>query len=106
MAKVFITLTGTKHYFGNDFLEKGTKIRLEKEPNNEYDKEAIKVTYEGLGKIGYVANSSYTVIGESMSAGRLYDKIGDVAYAKVILATLAGTICKICKKSLVKDEEQ
>ena len=22
MAKVFITLTGTKHYFGNDFLEK------------------------------------------------------------------------------------
>ena len=77
-AKVFITLTGTKHYFGNDFLEKGTKIRLEKEPDNEYDKEAIKVTYEGLGKIGYVANSSYTVIGESMSAGRLYDKIGDL----------------------------
>ena len=47
MAKVFITLTGTKHYFGNDFLKKGTKIRLEKEPDNEYDKEAIKVTYEG-----------------------------------------------------------
>ena len=105
MAKVFITLTGTKHYFGNDFLEKGTKIRLEKEPDNEYDKEPIQATYEGLGKIGYVANSSYTVIGESMSAGRLYDKIGDVAYAKVILVTSAGTICKICKKSLVKDEE-
>ena len=105
MAKVFITLTGTKHYYGNDFLEKGTKIRLEKEPDNEYDKEAIKVTYEGLGKIGYVANSSYTVIGESMSAGRLYDKIGDAAYARVILVTSAGTICKICKKSLVKDEE-
>ena len=80
MAKIFITLTGTKHYFGNDFLEKGMKIRLEKEPDNEYDKEAIKVTYEGLGKIGYVANSSYTVIGESMSAGRLYDKIGETAY--------------------------
>ena len=32
MAKVFITLAGTKHYSGNDFLEKGTKIRLEKEP--------------------------------------------------------------------------
>lgn len=23
MAKVFITLTGTKHYFENDFLERG-----------------------------------------------------------------------------------
>ena len=100
MAKVFITLTGTKHYFGNDFLKKGTKIRLEKEPDNEYDKEAIKVTYEGLGKIGYVANSSYTVIGDSMSAGRLYDKIGKTAYAKVELVTPAGTICKVCKKSL------
>ena len=43
MAKVFITLTGTKHYFGNDFLKKGTKIRLEKEPDNEYDKEAISI---------------------------------------------------------------
>ena len=106
MAKIFITLTGTKHYFGNDFLKKGIKVRLEKDPDNEYDKEAIKVTDEGLGKIGYVANSSYTVIGESMSAGRLYDKIGDVAYAKVILVTPAGTICKICKKSLVKDEGQ
>ena len=102
MAKVFITLTGTKHYFGNDFLEKGTKIRLEKEPDNEYDKEAIKVTYEGLGKIGYVANSSHTVIRESISAGRLYDKIGDIAYAKVILVTSSGTICKICQKSLKK----
>lgn len=40
MAKVFITLTGIKHYFGNDFLKKGKKIRLEKEPDNEYDKEA------------------------------------------------------------------
>ena len=26
MAKIFITLTGTKHYFGNDFLEKGMKV--------------------------------------------------------------------------------
>ena len=25
MAKVFITLTGTKHYFGNDFLKKGNE---------------------------------------------------------------------------------
>ena len=76
------------------------KVRLEKDPDNEYDKEAIKVTYERSRKIGYVANSSYTVIGESMSAGRLYDKIGDTAYAKVVLVTPAGTICKICKKSL------
>ena len=106
MAKVFITLTGTKHYFGNDFLKKGTKIRLEKEPDNEYDKEAIKITYEGLGKIGYVANSSYTVIGDSMSAGRLYDKIGKKAKAKVVLVTEHGIICSISKKSLLENQKK
>ena len=42
MAKIFITLTGTKHYFGNDFLKKGMKVRLEKDPDNEYDKERMK----------------------------------------------------------------
>ena len=103
MSKIYFTLTGTKHYFGNEFLKKGTKIRLEKEPDNEYDKEAIKVIYEGLGKIGYVANSSHTVIGDSMSAGRLYDKIGDIAYAKVVLVTQRGTICK---KSLKNEAEK
>ena len=101
MTKIYITLTGTKYYFGKDFLENGMKLKLEKEPDNKYDKEAINVSYEGLGKIGYVANSSYTVIGESISAGRLYDKIGDTAEAKVVLMTENGTICKVCKKSLL-----
>ena len=106
MAKIFITLTGTKHYFGNDFLKKGMKVRLEKDPDNEYDKEAIKVTYEGLGKIGYAANSSYTVLGDSMSAGRIYDKIGKKAKAKVVLVTDHGTICSISKKSLLDNQEK
>lgn len=103
MAKTYITLTGTRHYHGNDFLEKGTKVRLEKEPDNKYDREAIKISLEGLGKIGYVANSTHTVIGETISAGRLYDKIGDTAYAKVVLVTPNGTICKVCKKSLKEE---
>ena len=101
MSKVYFTLTGTKYSFGNEFLKKGMRIMLVKEPDNERDKEAIKVMYEGLGKIGYVANSPYTVIGESMSAGRLYDKIGKKGYGKVVLVTSSGVICKVCKKSLL-----
>ena len=104
MSKIYFTLTGTKHYYGKDFLKIGAKIHLEKEQDNEYDKEAIKVTYEGLGKIGYIANSSYTVIGDSMSAGRIYDKIGDTAKAKVELVTDYGIICRLCKKSLLESE--
>ena len=106
MDEMYFTIAGCNHYYGSDFMEKGMKVKLVKEPDNEYDKEAIKVTYEGLGKIGYVANSSYTVIGDSMSAGRLYDRIGKTAYAKVELVTPAGTICKVCKKSLKNEMKE
>ena len=60
------------------------QVKLIKEPDNEFDKEAIKVEMEGLGQVGYVANSVHTVRGESMSAGRLYDKIGDTAEGTVL----------------------
>lgn len=100
MAKIYFTLTGTNHYHGNGFLKRGMQLALEKEPDNAYDREAIMVKLEGLGKIGYVANSAYTVIGDSQSAGRIYDKIGKCAKAKVVLVTERGTLCRLCKKSI------
>ena len=93
--KIWFTLTGTNHYYGHDFLEKGTKIRLEKEPDNKHDHEAIKVLMDGVGHIGYVANSPWTVIGDSFSAGRLYDRIGDTAKGKVKLITDRGILCTL-----------
>ena len=95
--KTWFTLTGTNHYHGQDFLKKGMKVRLEKEPDNRYDHEAIKVLMDGVGLIGYVANSPWTVIGESFSAGRLYDKIGDTAKGKVKLITDKGVLCTLKK---------
>ena len=68
------------------------KVKLVKEPDNEYDTEAIKVEMEGLGLIGYVANSPRTVQGESYSAGRLYDKIGDTAEGKVMYVLPKGVL--------------
>ena len=106
MTKIYFTLTGTKYYHGKEFLKPGMKLKLKKEPDNKYDKEAIVVRMEGLGDIGHVANSTYTVIGESMSAGRIYDKIGDTAKAKVVLVTDHGTICKICKKGLIDGKDK
>ena len=106
MAKIYFTLTGTRHYYGSDFLKSGMKIQLEKEPDNKYDPEAIQVKLKGMGKIGYVANSPYTMIGESMSAGRIYDKIGKKAKAKVVLVTEHGTICSISKKSLLDNQKK
>lgn len=68
---------------------------LKKEKDNEYDKEAISVNLPGLGKIGYIANSPYTVLGESYSAGRLYDKISEEASGKVKFILDKGVICEL-----------
>lgn len=95
MAKQYFTLTGCNHYFGNDFMKKGMKVKLKKEPKNEYDAEAIMVKMKGIGKVGYVANSAYTVKGDTMSAGRLYDKIGKKAKAKIVYVIPGGAICKL-----------
>lgn len=40
------------------------EVKLIKEPDNEVDSEAIRVEMDGLGLVGYVANSPYTVLGE------------------------------------------
>ena len=41
-----------------------------------------------------------------MSAGRIYDKIGKKAKAKVVLVTEHGTICSISKKSLLDNQKK
>jgi hypothetical protein len=97
MKDVYFTITGTNHYFGSDFMKKGMKVRLIKEPDNEYDKEAIRVELKELGKIGYVANSPHTIIGENMSAGRMYDLMKK-AKGKVIIITSKGIICRLKEK--------
>ena len=86
-------------------FSKGMKVKLEKEPDNEYDKEAIQVKVKGLGKIGYVANSPYTVKGESMSAGRLYDKLGDKAKGKVVFVVDGGVVCRIINTGREQTEQ-
>ena len=76
-------------------------VKLVKEPDNEVDKEAIKVEMPGVGLVGYVGNSPYTVIGESYSSGRLYDKIGDEARGKVLYVLSYGVICELDSESLI-----
>ncbi|MBE6019709.1 MAG: DNA-binding protein [Clostridiales bacterium] len=90
---IYFTITGTSFYYGKDFFEKGMTVKLIKEPDNPFDREAIKVELEGLGLVGYVANSVGTTIGESYSAGRIYDKIGDKAEGKVLYVVDRGVLC-------------
>ena len=86
MEKIYFTVAGTKHYFGQEFFEPNMEVKLIKEPDNEVD---------GLGKVGYVANSPYTVQGESMSAGRMYDRMGDTAKGVVKYVLPQGILCEL-----------
>ena len=104
MEKMYFTIAGMNHHYGNEFMEVGMEVKLVKEPDNEYDKEAIKVVMEGLGLVGYVANSPYTVIGESMSAGRLYDKITESTVGVVKYILPKGVLCEV--KIITTDESE
>ena len=101
MKNIYFTISGTKHHFGKEFLEPKMEVKLLKEPDNEFDKEAIRVEMEGLGLVGYVGNSPYTVLGESMSAGRLYDRIGETSVGVVKYVLPQGVLCE-----LVQDTEE
>ena len=105
MKKIYFTIVGMSHYFGDEFLKPGMKVRLVKDPENEHDKEAIRVELEGLGKIGYVANSPYTVCGESFSAGRLYDKIGKMATGSILYVLPKGILCVLEGRLVFPEDE-
>ena len=98
MKKTYFTIAGTSHYHGTSFMKKGMKVKLIKEPENDFAKEAIRVEMDGLSQVGYVANSSFTVQGDSMSAGRIYDKIGKKAIGKILYVTPTYVICKLVKE--------
>lgn len=106
MEKIYFTIAGTSHHYGTEFLEPNMEVNLTKDPDNEYDKEAIKVEMPGLGLIGYVANSHYTVMGESMSAGRIYDKIGETAVGKVMYVLPQGVLCELVVEENNKEDSR
>ena len=95
MEKLYFTIAGTSYHYGTDFMKSDMNVSLVKEPDNKHDKEAIKVEMPGLGLVGYVANSPHTVKGESMSAGRLYDKVGDTAIGKILYVWPDGALCEV-----------
>ena len=61
--KYYVTLTGLNYRYGTMPFAVGQKVRLVKEPENQADREAIRAELPGLGKVGYVANSTHTVKG-------------------------------------------
>lgn len=95
MENIFITITGVNNYFGMKPFKVGKIFKLVKDEDNEYDEEAIRAELPAIDTIGYVANSTRTVYTGTMSAGRLYDKIDDYAYAQTMFITHSSVIALV-----------
>ena len=94
----FVTITGIDNYYGKKPFKIGRVFQLIKDRRNQYDGEAIMAYLPFIEKIGYVANSVNTVYRGTLSAGRLYDKIGDYAFAKVMFITHTSVIAVVLDK--------
>ena len=95
MSTMFVTITGIGNYYGAKPFEIGRVVRLVKEPDNKHDSDAIRVELPFIETIGYVANSTNTVYRGTYSAGRIYDKIEDSAFAEVAFITHSSVIAAV-----------
>lgn len=104
MKDQFITITGMAHYYGMVPFKVGNKIKCIKEPENIYDSEAIRCELKHIGKVGYVANSPFTVATGTKSAGGIAHKVRKEFKAEVMFITGHSVICKVIEG--MKEKEQ
>jgi len=105
MENYFVTITGMNHYLGMNPYKINRLVKLVKEPDNPHDPEAIRVELPFIDTIGYVANSVGTVFAGTCSAGRLYDKFEDYAYAQVMFITHSSVIAIVVPKEEVEKKD-
>lgn len=106
MENIYITITGLNYYFGLKPFKVNRIVKLVKEPDNEHDDEAIRVELPYIDTIGYVANSTHTVYGGTHSAGRIYNELGDIAYAQVKFITRSSVIAQVIPTESIEMTEQ
>lgn len=100
---LFTTIVGLKNYEGSKVFKIGSIVKLVKEPDNDYDLEAIACEIKYIGKTGYIANSTRTVTKGTMSAGRIYDKINDISFCEVKFVSTDSVIAKILTEEEIKE---
>ena len=78
------TISGMQFYRIGINLSAGMALKLVREQENEFDRDAIAVYAKGE-KIGYVANSEYTKYERTSSASELKNEIQSVAQAEYVV---------------------
>ncbi|MBE6494544.1 MAG: hypothetical protein E7Z84_08090 [Methanosphaera stadtmanae] len=103
--EIYFTITGVDFFNGIKPFKINSILKLVKEPENDYDQEAIRVELRYSGPSAYVANSVETVAKGTYSAGRLYDKILDVDYGRVVFILGKTVIANLLTKDELEKEK-
>ena len=81
--ETFICIAGTKYFEQEKPLSEGTVVTLVRMGENEHDPDAILVQLEGRN-VGYVANSSFTLIDGAKGASEIKDIMKENQKAKIL----------------------
>lgn len=95
MKELYVTITGMKHYYGEAPFKVGKKIKCVKEPDNPFDTEAIRATMKHIGTVGYLANSPYTTVTGTKSAGAIGHKVKKKFTVEVMFITGTHVIGRV-----------
>ena len=98
--KIYVTIVGSKYYNIHEPLPVGIQLMCRKEADNNYDDESIEVFAPNGRKVGCVANSVATKANGTMSAGRIYDKVGEYFLVRVCFAFQSSSICIVEDKNI------
>lgn len=100
---MFITITGMNYYLGMDVFRINQIVTLEKDEDNSEDSEAICVRIEGGAKVGYVANSLYTKVKGTYSAGYVHRDVKENTKAIVRFITRDSVIAELIDQTQTTD---
>ena len=101
---IFVTVTGFRNYQNKLPFVIGAQLLCCKDPENTYDSESIRVFAKGGKQVGHIANSTAHKANGTMSAARIYDRVGDCFIIEVCFTTQTKIICKVIHSSLTDPE--
>lgn len=97
----YVTIAETGKYYGKFPFKAGEIVKISKDRANGR-RRSIRVTLPLLGIVGYLAPEGETLVEGTMGANKIYDKIGNFAYAQVMFVSDFLVIAKVLLRKEVE----
>lgn len=95
ITEALLTIVGIQCYEGRFPFSAGRQLIGMKEPENKFDRNAIKILDMGNTTVGYIANKPNTVLPGAITANEVYNHLGDFCVVQVVRSTERNVTCKV-----------